>query len=71
MKYFINFNNLDSKGYSIGTGGMVSEDYGETQNEDLALVFETRKEAEDWCKNAEKYGWNTYSVEFKVWSYED
>lgn len=71
MKYFINFNNLDSEGYSIGTGGMVSYDYGETQNEDLALVFETRKEAEDWCKNAEKYGWNTGSVEFKVWSYDE
>ena len=71
MKYFINFNNLDSEGYSIGTGGLVSCDYGETQNEDLALVFETRKEAEDWCKNAEKYGWNTGSVEFKVWSYDE
>jgi len=71
MKYFINFNNLDSKGYHTGNGGMVSYDYGETQNEDLALVFETRKEAEDWCKNAEKYGWNTGSVEFTVWSYDE
>lgn len=35
---------------------MVAEDYGETQNEELALTFETRAEAEKWCKNAEKYG---------------
>ena len=71
MKFFVNFSNLDSNGYSTGTGGMVCENYGETQSEDLALVFETRKEAEDWCKNAEKYGWNTGSVEFKVWSYDE
>ena len=71
MKYFINFANLDSEGYHTGIGGMVSYDYGETQNEDLALTFETREEAEDWCKNAEKYGWNAYTVAFDVWSYDE
>ena len=50
---------------------MVSEDYGETHNEELALTFGTRDEAEDWCKNAEKYGWNTHAVEFEVWSYDE
>jgi len=62
---------LDGEGYYTGNGGMVSYDYGETHNEDVALVFETREEAEDWCRNAEKYGWNTHSVEFKVWSYDE
>lgn len=71
MRFFVNFSNLDSKGYHTGNGGMVSYDYSETHNEDLALVFETRKEAEAWCKNAEKYGWNTGSVEFTVWSYDE
>ena len=71
MKFFVNFSNLDSDGYHTGIGGMVSDTYGETHNEDCALTFETRKEAENWCKNAEKYGWNTHAVEFKVWSYDE
>jgi len=71
MKFFVNFSNLDSKGYMTGIVGMVSHDYGETQSEDSALTFETRKEAEEWCRNAEKYGWNTHSVEFKVWGYDE
>lgn len=71
MKYFITFTGLDLKGYYTGHGGMVSYDYGECNNGDIALTFETREEAEDWCKHAEDYGWNAHRVEFKVWSYDD
>ena len=71
MKFFVNFSNLDSEGYRTGVGGMVAADYGETQNEDSSLTFETRAEAESWCENAEKYGWNTHTVAFNVWSYDE
>ncbi|MGP1587279.1 MAG: hypothetical protein ACTTHG_02930 [Treponemataceae bacterium] len=71
MEYFISFTNLDLDGYCKGTGGLVSYDFGETNNEELALTFETREEAENWCKGAEKEGWDTYRVKFDIWSYDE
>ena len=71
MKFFVNFNRLDLEGYRTIFSGMVSKDYGETHNEDDALVFETREEAEAWCCNADEYGWNPFAFDFDVWSYDE
>ncbi len=71
MKFYVNYNYLDLEGYCTGVGGLVSYDYKTTHNEDVAFTFDTREEAEAWCANAERYGWDTFRVKFEVWSYDE
>ena len=71
MKFYVNYSYLDLEGYCTGEGGLVAYDYGTTHSEAIALTFDTREEAEEWCANAERYGWDTFLVKFEVWSYDE
>lgn len=47
--YYVNYSEKDSEGYYTGVGGMVDyENNGITNQEDLAMSFETGEEAQKW-----------------------
>lgn len=66
-KWFVNYNEKDSSGYYTGIGGTIDcENKSFTSEDCYAMQFDTKEEAEEWCKDhAEEWQFGDLSV----WSY--
>ena len=70
MKIYVNFDSVDSEGYTTGAyGGMVDyEGKDVTNNEENAMTFSSEEEAEKWiAENRDSWGRGN----FTVWSWPD